>query len=195
MFNLMDVREMTGPYGAAYQARRERDGIFDDPDYVPEWFVSELMRSRLHDTEIELAKLRPPNSSAAEASVEMATVWDALRTLRAFLEHGNNEVGQREIVLAGLLGAMEVVSERERREYAAQSDDMKRRAELSKEKFLVDMARKQLDRRGVLTWGDLTVVQNDELEQLHRKHETERLAMAQGAGKRAKIRAEARGEE
>lgn len=118
---LDDVREMTGPYGPAYQAERKRSHIIDDPAEVPVWFLSERMRARLHAAEIAL-EARP--AATARLHSQQHKVWLALRTIRTFLHSGDNEAGQRDIVLAGLLGATEVEIERERREHGLDADDV-----------------------------------------------------------------------
>lgn len=175
----------------------------------PEWFLAKLARERVAAARVALEQLgRDARShvarqfngefhpggqwdgAAAREAGQFVELHAALRTIEQFIRQVNTLEPECALVVAGLLGAQEVETERERREFEDESPDMKRRAELSKEKFLIDMARKQLDRRGVLTWGDLTVVQADEVEQLRRKHETERLAMDRGKDERARIRAE-----
>ena len=109
--NLIDLRGSGGPFWAAYQEERRRAGIIDNPDFVPEWFLRRVMRDRLAAAYVVLEQSRDSKS----AFDERKKAWDALRVLEAFVG-GYDPDGVREQVLAGLLGAQEVETARERQE-------------------------------------------------------------------------------
>jgi hypothetical protein len=61
--NLIDLRESDGPYWAAYQEERRREGIVDNPDFVPEWFLIKLMQKRFAAARVvleQMARKAPP---------------------------------------------------------------------------------------------------------------------------------------
>ncbi len=120
MMRLIDIREPDGPYGAAYQATRARDGIIDNPDMVPDWFVARLARERVAAARVALEQLgaEPMDAFGSSYQNELGAVHAALRTIEGFIrEHGPDVLGARDQVVAGLLGAQEIATERENRDF------------------------------------------------------------------------------
>lgn len=186
--NLIDIRERLGPFWAAYQAERRRSRIIDNPDYVPEWFVAKLARERVAAARVALEQLKPPRPQKYNGR-EVVEVWEALRTVEGFLRDGSNEFGQRDQVVAGLLGAQEIETERERRDYEAEqrrsgrsplSVELDRRHEVER----VAVATGWLRARGITTSGELAEVhaaQDTEREQQRRAQWAALDAMAEEA--------------
>lgn len=108
--NLLDVREPDGPYWAAYQAERAREGIVDNPDFVPEWFLIKLLKGRLAAARVALEQVDIDRSEFDETK----KAWQTIKTLEEFIGSGADPFGARQQVLAGLLGAQEVETARER---------------------------------------------------------------------------------
>lgn len=106
---LIDIREKDGPYWAAYQAHRERERIIDDPAFVPSWFVARLARERVAAARVAVEQIAHPLG---------AELWEALRTVEHFLREVHDLDPVVEQVVAGLLGAQEIETERERRNFA-----------------------------------------------------------------------------
>lgn len=110
--NLLDVREPDGPYWAAYQEERAREGIVDNPDFVPEWFLIKLMKDRLAAARVALEQVQ--GTREPTPYYEMKRAWQAIKTLEEFIGSGSDPFGARQQVLAGLLGAQEIETARER---------------------------------------------------------------------------------
>jgi hypothetical protein len=115
--NLLDLREPNGPFWVAYQEERARERIVDNPGFVPDWFLIRMMKRRLAAARIALEQV---STKEPTPYYEMKRAWEALNTLESFLDYGSqvDPLGARQQVLAGLLGAQEIETARER-EWAA----------------------------------------------------------------------------
>lgn len=118
---LIDLREPDGPYWAAYQHRRHRDHIIDNPDYVPEWFLFDTLSRRFAAGRVEIEHLMPLAHQDRDDPESLSRVRAALYTLENFMRSGSNRVGQREAVTAAMLGAQEIEEERERLQHVEQA--------------------------------------------------------------------------
>lgn len=130
MLKLSDVCEKTGAYWEGYQRRRRRDKIVHDPDTVPSWYVIELAGERVSEARIALERHGLLSTWSREVHL-------ALWKVEKFLRFRYSDHADREMVVAGLLGAAEVEEDRVRRElgydppeedqeetYAAQHDSL-----------------------------------------------------------------------
>lgn len=107
--NLLDIRERTGPYWAAYQAYRRENGVIEDPDYVPDWFVVKLARDRVLAARVGIELSARPNDEHAHE------VWKALGVVADALSTGNPLEPWMQQLVAGLLGAQEIETAQEKR--------------------------------------------------------------------------------
>lgn len=110
MMSFTHINGREGPYWAAYQEYRRINEVTADPAYVPEWFMVGLMRDRLSAARVAIEQLDPLDKEA-----DSSKIIDALKVLGLYLSEGANQVGQREALLLGLLGAQEaeIAEERE----------------------------------------------------------------------------------
>lgn len=114
MLHLSDLADPTGPYWVAYQATRARDGILDNPATVPPWFLAKTARERVAAARVEVER-------AAEARDENAAeLYRALRVVEDHLSMSATSEPTIAAAVAGLLGAQEVATERERAEFEAE---------------------------------------------------------------------------
>lgn len=162
--SLMDLRERLGPYWAAYQAFRRRERVFDDPDYVPEWFLARLARERVAAARVALEQLgrEPMDVFQALGNPDMTRLHAALRTIEQFIRETNTLEPECAQVVAGLLGAQEVETARERRALLRMATPMLR--EMSDRQFVerVGLAKQHLRERGITTSGELAELHADE---------------------------------
>lgn len=116
--HLIDVREQHGPYWAAYQAYRKRERVLDNPAFVPDWFVAKLARERVAAARVAMEQLgaEPMDVFGSEYQRELTAVWAALRTVEQFIRETRTHDPSVAQVVAGLLGAQEIETERERRD-------------------------------------------------------------------------------
>lgn len=103
--HLIDLRGPEGPYWAAYQDYREKNGVYDNPDHVPDWFMARVARQRVAAARVELQNLTPPDGSQHQYFCE---VFNALRTVEMFIRETNVFDPGCARVVAGLLGAGEL---------------------------------------------------------------------------------------
>lgn len=108
---IFDISEQDGPFWAAYQDYRRRNGVLDDPATVPYWFLEKQAVARVAAARCALERLGAPN--AAEA-------WKALRRVENFLRGGGN-LDEREQIVLGILGAEEAETARELAEFEGRS--------------------------------------------------------------------------
>lgn len=120
--HLSDLRQYrSGPFWAEYQAERRRAGIVEDPDYVPEWFLYRTVMRRFAAARGAIEQLGPKAVTGFRGDLApLANLRVALVALERFMRDGANDLGQRELLTAAMLGAAEVEEERERRQCAAQ---------------------------------------------------------------------------
>lgn len=159
--DLIDIRERTGPYWAAYQAYRRRERVIDDPDSVPEWFVARLARERVAAARVALEQLgrEPMDVFQAQANPDMTRLHAALRTIEQFIRETNTLEPEAAQVVAGLLGAQEVETERERREVERKPNAMLS-ARFGDE--FVDMTKRHLREDGITTSSALAAKHAEE---------------------------------
>lgn len=120
MLRISDINERTGPYWDAYQDERAREGILDNPDYVPEWFLFRMAMRRFAAARCAVEALldtlnREVFNLDNEQDRALVDARAALHTLENFMRFGSNRIGQRELVTAAMLGAEEIQAEQERR--------------------------------------------------------------------------------
>jgi hypothetical protein len=96
--NITDINVKDGPYWAAYQEKRRKDGIFENPDYVPTWFLIRLAHARISAARTTLEQLG-----------ERQGVGVALWKLERLFADASLDV--REQVALAILGADEVPEE------------------------------------------------------------------------------------
>lgn len=109
--HLSDIRGPEGPYWAAYQEERARSGILDNPAHVPDWFVAKLARERVAAARVGVERCVRP--LGAEPGMDRE-VWEALKVVEAFIREGHTLEPAVAQVVAGLLGAQEVETRRDR---------------------------------------------------------------------------------
>jgi hypothetical protein len=126
--NLIDLRGPDGPYWAAYQEERHREGILDDPDYVPEWFLAKLARNRVAEARVVLEQLgrtgrdnlarffdgEYPDRAARANGQRLAELHAALHNVEDVLRTHSTLEPEIAGVVAALLGGAEEETARER---------------------------------------------------------------------------------
>lgn len=158
--HLQDLCERLGPYWAAFQAYRRRERVFEDPDYVRPWFLVGLLRDRVAAARVGVEKIARPNDAEAESLFHaLRLIEDRLRT------HGALDLVTEQLV-AGLLGAQEIETERERRDTGREliRTQAPRFRELADQQYRerVDLAKKHLRERGISTSSQLATLHHDE---------------------------------
>jgi hypothetical protein len=108
---LLELREIHGPYGNLWAEYLRATPDQPKLDYIPDWFLIQLVQDRLDAAGERLTELMPPPRLPAEdgdldTRVEFAAVPGALLRLRQFIDYGEqaDPVDARRRVLSMLLG-------------------------------------------------------------------------------------------
>jgi hypothetical protein len=103
---LIDLRGPEGPFWELYQEARKRDGIADNPDFVPGWFMARIARERVGAARVAVEQL--DYESTTGWTTEHGEVWRALCVIERAIRQGTVLSPMIEQMVAGLLGAGEL---------------------------------------------------------------------------------------